>query len=79
MLDKKKIGRVGRDCFFFFFFFYIFFYVELYHNYQIYLDFAQTSQKIFTKSVWLSLDVSKSTDRMANSVDPDQTAPVGAV
>ena len=28
---------------------------------------------------WLSLDVSKSTDRMANSVDPDQTAPVGAV
>ena len=33
----------------------------------------------FTKSVWLSLDVSKSTDRMANSVDPDQTAPVGAV
>ena len=24
--------------------------------------------------VWLSLDVSKSTDRMANSVDPDQTA-----
>ena len=23
------------------------------------------------KSVWLSLDVSKSTDRMANSVDPD--------
>ena len=33
----------------------------------------------FTKSVWLSLDVSKSTDRMANSVDPDQTAPIGAV
>ena len=27
----------------------------------------------------LSLNVSKSTDRMANSVDPDQTAPLGAV
>ena len=24
-------------------------------------------------------DMSKSTDRMANSADPDQTAPVGAV
>ena len=31
------------------------------------------------KSVRLSLDLSKSTDRMANSVDPDQTAPVGVV
>ena len=31
------------------------------------------------KSVWLSLDVSISTDRMANSVDPGQTAPTGAV
>ena len=30
-------------------------------------------------SIWLSLDMSKSTDRMANSVDPDRTAPVGAV
>ena len=29
----------------------------------------------FTRSVWLYLDVSKSTDRMANIVDPDQTAP----
>ena len=35
--------------------------------------------KTFTKFVWLSSDVSKSTDNMANSVDPDQTAPVGAV
>ena len=34
---EKKIGRVGRDSFF---------YVELYHNYQIYLDFAHTSHKI---------------------------------
>ena len=33
----------------------------------------------FTKSVWFSLNVSKSTDRMANDVDPDQTAPLGAV
>ena len=33
----------------------------------------------FTKSVWLSLKVSKSTDRMANSLDSDQTAPLGAV
>ena len=33
----------------------------------------------FTKYVRLSLDVSKSTDRMANSVDPDQTARIGAV
>ena len=32
-----------------------------------------------TESVWLSLDVSKSTNRMANSVDSDQTAPKGAV
>ena len=31
------------------------------------------------KSVWLSLDMSKSTDRMANSVDPDQTALMEAV
>ena len=33
----------------------------------------------FTKSVLLPFDVYKSTDRMANSVDPDQTAPIGAV
>ena len=30
-------------------------------------------------SVWQSLNVSKSTARMANSVDPDQAAPIGAV
>ena len=29
--------------------------------------------------VCLSLDVSKSTDKMVYSVDPDQTAPLGAV
>ena len=34
---ENKIGRVGRH---FFFFFTFFFYVELYHNYQIYLDLA---------------------------------------
>ena len=31
----------------------------------------------FTKSVWLFW--SECSDRMANSVEPDQTAPVGAV
>ena len=45
--------------------------MELYHNYQIYLDFTHTLN--FTKSVWLSLDVYKNIDRMANNVDPDQT------
>ena len=43
------------------------FYVDLYHNYQIYLDFAHTTHKSL-----LSLFMSKSTDRMANSVDLDQ-------
>ena len=33
----------------------------------------------FYQVFWFSLNVSKSTDRMANSVDPDQTAPLGAV
>ena len=37
---EKKIGRVGRDSFFFFFFFLLLFYLELYCNYQIYLNFA---------------------------------------
>ena len=43
-----------------------------------YMWTAHISHKILL-SVWLSLDVSNSTDRMANSVDPDQTAPIGAV
>ena len=33
----ENIGRVGRDCFLFYIFF---FFLESYHNYQIYLDFA---------------------------------------
>ena len=33
----------------------------------------------FTKSVRRSFDVYKSTDKMENSVDPDQTAPIEAV
>ena len=45
-------------------------YLELCHNYQIYLDRPWN----FTKYVWLSFD--KSTDRMANSVDPYQTSPI---
>ena len=40
---------------------------------------SKCSSKLLLLSVWLSLDVSQSTDRMANSVYPDQTAPVGAV
>ena len=43
------------------------------------LDLAPYFTSNFTKSVWLSFDVSKSNDRLANSVDPDQTAPIGAV
>ena len=46
--------------------------VEFYHNYQIYLDFARISHKIVLSLFWQSLDVSKSTDRMTNNVDPDQ-------
>ena len=47
----------------------------MYHNYQIYLDFAHTSHTILlsVKSLAiLEIDVSKSTDRMANSVDSAQ-------
>ena len=43
---EKKVWQVGILFFFFFFFIYIFFYVELLHNYQIYLDFAHASHKI---------------------------------
>ena len=32
---EKKIGKLGRDSFFFSHFLYL----ELYHNYQVYLDF----------------------------------------
>ena len=35
--------------------------------------------KFYQVCLIFSLNVSKSTDRMANSVDPDQTAPLGAV
>ena len=45
----------------------------------MYLDFAHTSHKILLSLIWLFLDVSKSTDRMANCFNPDQTAPIGAV
>ena len=46
-----------------------------------------TNNTIITNYIWalhimhinFSLNISKSTDRMANSVDPDQTAPLGAV
>ena len=70
----KKKERVGRVSFFFFFFFFLFFFcVELYHNYQIYLDFTHTSHKILL-SLFGYPDVSKCIDRMANSVDPDQTS-----
>ena len=44
----------------------------------MYLDFAHTSHKILL-SVWLYLNLTNSTNRMANSVDYDQTAPVGSV
>ena len=42
---------------------------------------VKTIQACFrdAKFVWLSLDVSKSTDSMVNTVDPDQTVPIGAV
>ena len=36
---------------------------------------TETGSQIYG-TVWLPFDVSKSTDRMANSVDPDQTAPI---
>ena len=63
MLEKN--GRVGRDSFFFFHFFY----EELHHIYQIYSDFAHNSYKHLLS---LFLNDSKSTDRTANMVDPDQ-------
>ena len=44
-----------------------------------YFSFFFLHTYYFTKSAWLSLDVPISTDRRANSVDPDHTAPVGAL
>ena len=58
--------------------FLFFFFMKNNTIYQIYLGSAHNSHK-FYQTCLLSLDVSKSTDRMANSVDPDQTAPLGAI
>ena len=45
MNNKKKIGWIGRETFVSIYLF-LHFYVELYHNYQIYLDFMHTSHTI---------------------------------
>ena len=70
LLEKKKnekeTGRVGRD-------FFNLLHVELYHNYL-----APYFTLKITKSVRLPFELSKRTDRMANSVDPHQS-PLGAV
>ena len=70
---------------FFFFVFFLHFYVELYHNYQIYLEFAHISHKTLLSlfvypKVCLKLLI-EWVDRMANSIDPHQTDPnpIGAV
>ena len=65
MFEKKKIGREGTDYLLSFTFFLI-----KNYNYQIHLDSIRTI--IYTKFHQVCL----TTDRTANSVDLDQTAPL---